>query len=95
VPGTTNRLFETQISITCGDVTVNPGDFLFGDDDGVLVTTAEELEALIPVAEQVQRQEDRLLEQMSAGVSLLDMLNFEEHCANLREGRSSRLEFRF
>ena len=94
VPGTTNRLFETQISITCGGVTVNPGDLLFGDDDGILVATAEELEKLIPVAESIQQKEGRLLEQMAKGVSLLDMLNFEEHCANLREGKESQLQFK-
>jgi 4-hydroxy-4-methyl-2-oxoglutarate aldolase len=94
VPGTTNRLFETQIPVTCGGVTVHPGDVLFGDDDGVIVATLDELEALIPIAEDIQRKEDHLLNKMARGVSLLDMLNFDEHCANLRDGKESALEFR-
>ena len=38
--------------------------------------------------------EDVLLERMSQGTSLLDMLNFDEHCANVAQGKESRLEFR-
>ena len=34
--GTTNRLFPTQVKITCGDADVNPGDILCGDADGII-----------------------------------------------------------
>lgn len=94
IPGTTNRLFETQIAIQCGGVTVNPGEFIFADDDGILVATAEEFETLIPLAEETQRKEEVLLQRMAEGVSLLDMLNFDEHCDSIQKGRASRLEFR-
>ena len=93
VPGTTNQLFATQIPITCGSITVNPGDILFGDDDGVVVATIEELDILIPEAEDIQRREDRLLKGMADGVSLLEMLNFEEHCSNICNGKESQLKF--
>ena len=93
VPGTTNQLFETQIPVICGSIIVNPGDILFGDDDGIVVATIEELDALIPVAEDIQRNEDRLLEAMANGVSLIEMLNFEEHCANIQNDKASQLKF--
>ena len=35
--GTTDRLFETQVTINCGGIAVHPGDILFGDDDGLVV----------------------------------------------------------
>ena len=93
VSGTTVRLGETQIPITCGGVRVAPGDILFGDEDGVVVATVEELAEAIPAAEEVQRQEDRLLEEMEKGKGLLEMTNFEEHCAALAEGKESKVSF--
>lgn len=94
LPGESNRLFETQVPVNCGGVTVNPGDILFGDDDGVVVGSVEELTALIPVAEEVQQKEAKLISAMARGVSLLEMLNFDEHCANLAAGKASKLEFK-
>ena len=93
VPGTTNQLFETQIPIVCGSIIVNPKDILFGDDDGIIVSTIEELNTLIPVAEDIKKDENRLLQNMANGVSLLEMLNFEEHCTNIRNGKKSKLRF--
>ena len=94
VPGFTNELFETQVSITCGGVTVDPGDWVVGDDDGLLVGTEKEFLQLIPVAQEVQEKEGQLLKRMSAGTSLLEMVNFEEHSAAIKAGRKSQFEFR-
>lgn len=94
VPGMSNQLFDTQIPVTCGGVTVNPGDIVFGDEDGIIVATAEEFEPLLAGAEEVQRKEAKLIAGMQQGTSLLKMLNFEEHCESVRAGRDSKLEFR-
>ena len=94
VPGHANRLFETQVPINCGGVTVNPGDILFGDDDGIVVGSCEELAKLVPIAQEVVQKEASLLEGMASGVSLLEMLNFDEHCENLAAGKPSKLEFK-
>ena len=56
VAGTTDRLFETQVPVTCGGVRVHPGEVVFGDDDGVIVAAEEEIAEVIPVAEEVQRK---------------------------------------
>ena len=93
IPGRTDKLFETQIPIICGGVTVNPGDLIVGDDDGLIVGTENEFLQLITIAEEVQRKEDVLLDRMSKGTSLLDMINFDEHCANIEQGKESQLEF--
>ena len=94
VPGTTNQLGETQIAIRCGGVEVRPGDLLFGDDDGVVAATEEIFAGLIPRAEEIRQQEEQLLKGMAAGRSLLEMLNFDEHCAKIRAGEESALKFR-
>ncbi len=94
VPGQTSRLFDTQVPITCGGVTVHPGDILLGDDDGVVVGSVEELAELIPIAREVLRKEALVLAGIAHGVSLMEMLNFDEHCENLAVGKPSKLEFK-
>ena len=91
--GTTNRVFETQVTICCGGVVVRPGDILFGDDDGLIVGSLQDFAETIPTAEQIQAKEEKLLEGMRQGRSLFQMINFEEHCAQLEAGEESRLEF--
>ena len=91
--GTTDRLFETQVTINCGGVSVNPGDILFGDDDGLVVGTERDFSQTIPLAEQIQDKEQTILEGMRQGRSLFRMLNFDEHCAKLEAGEPSKLQF--
>ena len=93
IAGTTSKIFETQIPITCGGVIVNPGDIIFGDDDGIVVATTAQLSELIAIAEDIQKKEDLLLKKMAEGVSLLDMLNFDDHYASVSAGKASKLEF--
>lgn len=91
--GTTNNIFKTQISINCGGVTVDPGDILFGDDDGIIVATVDEFSNVIETAEGIQKKEQRLIGGMAKGVSLLEMMNFDDHYAKLASGQSSKLDF--
>ena len=72
---------------------VNPGDIVYCDDDGVLVATEEQLAELIPLAEKIKASERALTPKMEERVSLLDMLIFDEHCANLESGTPSKLQF--
>ena len=91
--GTTTRLFETQVTIECGGIAVRPGDILFGDDDGLVVGTERDFAETIPLAEQIQEKESRILEGIRQGRSLFQMLNFDEHCAKLEAGEPSKLQF--
>ena len=91
--GTTTNLGETQIPVTCGGVVVNPGDIVLGDDDGLVFATVEELAAAVPIAEEIQRTEGIMQGRMAEGTSLLEMLNFESHCAALEAGEPSSLQF--
>lgn len=91
--GTASSISETQVPITCGGVTVNPGDVIFGDDDGVVVASVEELTEIIHMAETIQAKEALILRRMETGESLLDMLNFNEHFQNIMDGKESKLGF--
>ena len=91
--GATQQIFEVQVPVGCGGVTVNPGDILFGDDDGIIVASSTELETLLPLAEQIEARERAAIARMQQGESLLSMLNFDEHRENLLAGRPSVLRF--
>jgi 4-hydroxy-4-methyl-2-oxoglutarate aldolase len=64
-----------------------------GDDDGLVVATEEELEAVLDAAEAIQRREVALQAAIAAGAPLFDSLNYDEHLAAVRAGRDSRLTF--
>ncbi|MFT4560689.1 MAG: 4-hydroxy-4-methyl-2-oxoglutarate aldolase [Gammaproteobacteria bacterium] len=94
VSGTTKALGEHQVTIVCGGIEVNPGDIVFGDDDGIIVASIEELMELLPLAEETKRLERRVLDQLAAGASLLSLVNFAEHRDALRAGnKGSTLKF--
>jgi regulator of RNase E activity RraA len=82
-----------QQPITVAGVRVDPGDIVLGDDDGVVVASADEVEALIEAAAEIQQREVALQRAIAGGSSLFDHLDFDEHLADLRAGRPSSLRF--
>lgn len=91
--GTTRRIFATQVPVHCGGVPVEPGEVLFGDDDGIVVANEAHLAALIDAAVSIQAIEADALARMQRGESLVTMLNFEAHYAAVQAGRESKLKF--
>jgi regulator of RNase E activity RraA len=51
-------------------VTVCPGDWVFGDDNGVLVIPGEHLEEVIRRAENVENTERKIIGAINGGTSL-------------------------
>ncbi len=92
--GTAERLFETAMPTVCGGVTVNPGDWLIGDRDGIVVAAEDELERLLVRAEAVQAAEATVLQRMERGESLFELLTFTEHLEKLRQEQPSKLGFK-
>ena len=91
--GTTRDLMATQVPITCGGVMVDAGDIVVGDDDGIVVGTVAELEAVLAAARETERLEAIVRGRMAAGQSLLSMLNHGEHVQALARGETSKLKF--
>jgi RraA family protein len=91
--GSAQKLGATQEAVSCGGVTVAPGDVVIGDRDGIVVVSESELLALLSRAEEVQRTEAAVLERLEQGEGLLDLLNFAKHCKALKQGRPSQLRF--
>jgi len=92
--GTANRRGGHQTNIQMGGAIVKPGDFVLGDDDGVVVCSEQELQNWLAKAEAIQRVEAHMLEHVQGGGSLFDKLsNFDAHLDAIACGRTSKLQF--
>jgi len=59
--------------IKCGGVWVNPGDIVFGDDDGVVVIPHEIAEEVVELAEEKFKKEQRFMKGLHEGASVKAM----------------------
>lgn len=63
-----------QLAVNCGGVIVQPGDWVLGDDNGLLIASSEALSAVIDIALASDAAEPLLLERMRAGEPLENVL---------------------
>ncbi|GAB3925317.1 RraA family protein [Kribbella albertanoniae] len=84
---------ETGIDLVLEGVRVRPGDLIVGDDDGLVVGSEQEFASAVDAAEAIEARERDLQARLLDGSSLFDALNYDEHLAALREGRSTALAF--
>jgi 4-hydroxy-4-methyl-2-oxoglutarate aldolase len=92
--GTTMSRAALRARIACGGVEVSPGDLVFGDDDGLLIATAERIAAALETAEMIGRSEQAILAAQERGQALHGLTNHAEHVAALDRGEDSALAFR-
>ncbi|KAG7357220.1 dimethylmenaquinone methyltransferase [Nitzschia inconspicua] len=96
--GTTQSVGKMQRTVECGGVTVRPGEVLVGDEDGVLVGSAAVFEEILPLAQQIQETERKLLDGITAAggssKTIADMSNSDEHILERQKGSPSKLQFR-
>jgi len=91
--GTAVKLGELNIPVTCGGVTVNPGDLIIADVEGVIVLDPARAPELLDAADRIKELEGRAIEALDAGATLSDGLNLAEHVAALGRGEPSALTF--
>jgi regulator of RNase E activity RraA len=92
--GTTTSRAALGRTITCGEVTVSPGDIVFGDDDGLLIAPPERIAAALQTAEMIGRSERAIVAAQARGESLHGLTNYDEHIAALDRGETSALSYR-
>jgi regulator of RNase E activity RraA len=56
--------------VACADVTVQPGDLVVGDDDGVVVLPPGLAAEILAAAREQERQEEFVATQVAAGAEL-------------------------
>jgi 4-hydroxy-4-methyl-2-oxoglutarate aldolase len=64
---------EIDVAIMCGGVLIRPGDFVVGDDDGVVVLSREIASEVVNLAEGVLRKEEDILKQIAAGATTCEI----------------------
>lgn len=69
VPSGMNRLGPGEINgvISCGGVSVNPGDLVCGDEDGVVVVPRDKAAEVLDRAEDKARQEEKRIQEIAQG----------------------------
>jgi len=72
--GTASRLGEINVPVVCGGVIVNPGDWVVGDDDGVVVIPKDKVEEIIHIAEETLKREAIIREAIEQGKSISKLL---------------------
>ena len=91
-PGT-SALPVIQIPLVIETVTIQPGDYLVGDADGIVVGSVAEFMAVIDRAEEIEKFEAELRMKIINGSSLLQHMNYDEHLSALQSGKESKLNF--
>lgn len=91
--GTASKLGELQIPVTCGGVSVNPGDVILADNEGVIVVDPNKIRTLLESAAAIKESEGKLIQRLNAGSTLSDGLNLLEHVDALTRNESSSLKF--
>jgi 4-hydroxy-4-methyl-2-oxoglutarate aldolase len=74
--GTNTQIGLTSVPISCGGVSVVPGDWLFADDDGLVVIPAAILETTLEVAETIEQRDAEVAQRLAAGERMIDVLDF-------------------
>ena len=65
---------EKQVPVKCGDVMVNPGDYIVGDTDGVVVVPASHAEKIIALLKQYDDKESKMIPIIEKEKSMLKAL---------------------
>ena len=73
------EMAASQVPVTIGDVTVEPGDMIVGDRDGVLVVAGSESERVLARAESIVGSEELVRADMRAGATPWEGLERHGH----------------
>jgi 4-hydroxy-4-methyl-2-oxoglutarate aldolase len=64
-----------NVPVECGDVLVNPGDFIFGDPDGVIVIPGAMVKEVLALAHEKVTRENHSRAELEKGNYLRDVFN--------------------
>lgn len=65
------RMTARNVPVTVGATTIHPGDYIFGDEDGVLAIPSQQVEAALETARRIADMEARVREAVQAGMPLV------------------------
>lgn len=68
---------EINTPISCGEISVNPGDLIVGDSDGVVKVAREKTAELLPKVQAYHKEDDHKAESFHDGTGNIDWLDDE------------------
>ncbi|HEU0122189.1 MAG TPA: RraA family protein [Bryobacteraceae bacterium] len=68
---------KLQVPVSCGGTVVQPGDWIVGDDDGVVVIPAQRLEEVLETAGRIVQAEKRIAKAIRSGTEVADLLQVD------------------
>jgi regulator of RNase E activity RraA len=81
-----------QQPIQCSGITVQPGDLIMGDRDGIVVGPIESFQLLLPIASGIADMEEKIAKSIQGGKGdLTNFCNYREHLSHRMNGTSSNL----
>ncbi len=89
--GTSSKLGELQVPVTCGGVTVTPGDLVLADGEGLIVVAPDRIRGLLEGALAIKKAENAVIDRLDAGATLSEAFTLAEHVAALRRAEPSAL----
>lgn len=69
---------SVNVPVAVGGVTVDPGDVVIGDGDGVTVVPKDDAEAVLDEVAEIEEREARVRERISAGETLFEISGYDE-----------------
>ena len=63
---------------SCAGAVVSPGDWIVGDEDGVVVVPAARVESAIEIAERLYELERQIEAQVEQGADVAELLRYDE-----------------
>lgn len=69
---------EFQVPVQCGGAIVHPGDWVVGDEDGVVVIPRDRLESVIEAAKRLAVVEKKIEDEVAKGKDLATLLRYHE-----------------
>ena len=77
--GALDSIGEFGVDCTCGGVNVSPGDWVIGDDDGVVVLRNDNtLREVIETAEKIHEREREIMELIKGGSTLAEVFDLKD-----------------
>ena len=76
--GGTQYAGEINVPVQCGGAIVHPGDWIVGDEDGVVVVPQERLEMVMDAARRLAIVENKIRKEVAKGKDLATLLRYHE-----------------
>jgi len=65
---------EINVPVSCGNLTVHPGDLVLGDCDGIVIVPQDRLSETLKKARQILEKEEQIQAEVERGKTIFDML---------------------